>query len=113
MSKKEAWKSTTALSPIMCVFFPMVKSSFFSPNPRAVARERGSSPKVHTEPAAAATAQFSAGVKAAGFQNGVVVGLKLDLLVCGTPATMFTRDPAAVTLQPPNETSPAVPWQFP
>src|SRR5215469_6506513 len=98
---------------MMCVFLPMVKSSFFVPNPRAVAKERGSSPNVHTDPADAAAAQFVAGVKAAEFQSGVVVGLKLDLLVCDTPGTMLTRAPAPVVLHPPNSTSPPVPWQFP
>src|SRR6266853_5415043 len=107
--KKEAWKSIVALSPIRCVFLPIVKSSFFPPNERASGRDRPSLPNVHV---VADEAQFSAGVNAAGFQNGVVVGLKFDLLVCRTPGTMFTRAGPAI-LQPPNKTSPAVPWQFP
>src|ERR1700722_1578759 len=108
--KKEAWKSSIAFSPMRRVFFPIVKSSSFPAKPRAVERDLGSLPKVHV---VAAVAQFVAGVKAAGFQNGVVVGLKFDLFVCGTPGTMLTRAPAPVTLHPPNKTSPAVPWQLP
>src|SRR5580692_2548570 len=110
MLKKEAWKSSVAFSPIRCVFFPIVKSSFFPPNERAVARDRGSLPKAQV---VAEVAQFTAGVNAAAFQNGVVVGLKFDLFVWGTPGTMLTRAPAPVTLHPPNKTSPAVPWQLP
>ena len=76
--KKEAWKSIVAFSPIRRVFFPIVKSSLRPPKARAVDRERASSPKVQV---VADVAQFVAGVKAAGFQNGVVVGLKFDLFV--------------------------------
>src|SRR5215469_227967 len=94
---------------MMRVFFPTVKSSFSTVNPRALFKERGSLPKVHT---VADVAQFAAGVNAPGFQNGVVVGLKLDWLVCG-PETIFTRAPPPVTLHPPKRTSPAVPWQLP
>ena len=108
--KKDAWKSSVAFSPIRWVFFPIVKSSFLPPKARAVERDLGSLPKVQV---AAAEAQFVAGVNAAAFQNGVVVGLKLDLFVCGTPGTMLTLAPAPVVLQPPNSTSPAVPWQLP
>src|SRR6202040_2788366 len=104
--KKEAWKSIIAFSPIRCVFLPIVKSSFFPPNERAVDKDRGSLPKVQV---VADVAEFTAGVNAAGFQNGVVVALQFDLLVCGTPGTMFTRAGAPATLQPPNNTSPAVP----
>src|SRR5690348_9811096 len=108
MLKKEAWKSSVAFSPIRCVFFPIVKSSFLPPNARAVDKERGSLPNAHAE-----VAQFAAGVNAAAFQNGVVVGLKFDLFVWGTSETILTRAPAPVTLHPPNKTSPAVPWQLP
>src|SRR5882757_3957563 len=110
MLKKDAWKSSVAFSPISRVFFPMVKSSFLTAKDRAVDRDRGSSPKVQV---VADVAQLVAGVNAAGFQNGVVVGSKFDLLVWGTPGTMLTRAPAPVTLQPPNKTLPAVPWQSP
>ena len=76
-----------------------MKSSFLPPYERAVDRDRGSFPKVNA----------AAGVKAAGFQKGVVVGLKFDLFVCDTPGTILTRAPAPVVLHPPNKTSPAVP----
>jgi len=82
MLKKDAWKSSVAFSPISRVFFPMVKSSFLIAKDRAVDRDRGSSPKVQV---VADVAQLVAGVNAAGFQNGVVVGSKFDLLVWGTP----------------------------
>src|ERR1700676_995917 len=108
--KKEAWKSIRAFSPMRCVFFPMVKSSFLPPNDRAVPRDRGSLPNVQVVDD---EAQFVAGVKAAGFQNGSVPGLKFDMLVCRMPGTMLTRAPAPVRLHPPNRTSPAVPWQLP
>src|SRR5260370_39187031 len=101
--KKEAWKSIVAFSPIRCVFFPIVRSSFLPPNARAVDKERGSLPNVRP----------AAGEKAAGFQNGVVVGLKFDLFVWETPGTMLTLAPAPVVLQPPNKTSTGRTWQVP
>src|SRR2546430_870576 len=108
--KKEAWKSTVAFSPIRRVFFPIVKSSFFPPKERASGKDRPSLPNAHV---VADEAQFSAGVKAAGFQKGSAVGLKFDVFVCRTPGTMLTRAPAPVTLHPPNNTAPAVPLQPP
>src|SRR6266436_3173455 len=107
--KKEARKSMVAFSPKRRVFFPSVKSSFFPPNERASGRDRPSLPNVHVVPG---VAQFAGDVKAAGFQNGVVAGLKFDLFVCGTPRTTLTRAPAPVVLHPPNKTSSAVPWQL-
>src|SRR5258708_19355966 len=92
MLKKEAWKSIVAFSPIRCVFFPIVRSSFLPPNARADDKERGSLPN----------ARAAAGEKAAGFQNGVVVGLKFDLFVWATPATLLTLPPPPVFLPPPN-----------
>ena len=67
--KNEALKSTLALSAIL-VFFPIVKSSFFEVKLRACGKDRPSLAKVK-----------SAGKeKAAGLKNGVVSGLKLELL---------------------------------
>src|SRR6266849_2460657 len=103
MLKNEAWKSIVAFSPIRRVFFPIVKSSFFPPNERASGKDRPSLPKV----------KAAAGVKAAGFQKGSVVGLKFDAIVCRTPGTTLTRAPAPVVLHPPNKTAPAVFWQSP
>src|ERR1044071_2602208 len=96
MLKKEAWKSTVAFSPIRRVFFPSVKSSFFPPNERASGSDRPSLPNAHV---VADAAQFSAGVKAAGFQKGSVVGLKFDAFVCRTPGTTLTR---RISVQPQN-----------
>src|ERR1700724_3991134 len=98
MLKNSARKSMTAFSPKSRVFLPSVKSSFLPAKVRALASERGSLPNV----------KGAGCVKAAGFQNGVVMGLKLDLLVCATPGTTLTRA-APVKWQPANKTSPAVP----
>src|ERR1700704_4246027 len=95
--KNSARKSMTAFSPKSRVFLPSVKSSFLPAKVRALASERGSLPKV----------KGAASVNAAGFQNGVVMGLKFDLLVWGTPGTTLTRA-APVKWHPANKTSPAV-----
>src|SRR4030088_734987 len=108
--KNEAWKSIRAFSPMRCVFFPMVKSSFLPPNDRAVPKDRGSLPNVQV---VADEAQFVAGVKAAGFQNGCVPGLKFDMFVCRMPGTRLARAPAPVVLHPPNKTAPTVPSDSP
>src|SRR2546430_651937 len=107
--KKEARKSIMAFSPRRRVFFPSVKSSFRPPNERARGSERGLLPNV----------KGAAAVNAAGFQNGMVVGLKLDLFVCGTPGTTLTRAPAPVVLHPPTGHRPQCsdsyhkpPWEF-
>src|SRR5580658_1062594 len=101
MLKKSALKSTTALSPKILVFLPSVKSSSRVPNPLAAARDRDSSPNV----------KEAGAENAAGFQNGVVKGLKLLLLVSVTPAATFTRA-APVNSHPPNKTVPAVSKQL-
>src|ERR1700723_1334277 len=103
MLKNSARKSTVARSPKSLVFLPNVKSSSRLPNVRAAARDRGSSPNV----------KGSAAENAAGFQKGVLKGLKLALLfVCFTPGMTFTRA-APVKWHPANKTSPAVPPQGP
>src|SRR5215469_5640367 len=96
--KNEARKSTEPFSPMIRVFLPNVKSSLRPPKVRAPARDRGSLPNEK----AAGT------VKAAGFQKGVFVGLKLALLVSFMPGTTLTRA-IPVKWHPANKTSPAVP----
>src|SRR6202011_4701460 len=98
MLKNSARKSMTAFSPKRWVFLPSVKSSFLPAKVRALASERGSVPK----------GKGAASENAAGFQNGVVSGLKLDLFVCATPGITLTRA-APVKWHPANKTSPAVP----
>src|SRR6267142_228234 len=103
MLKNSARKSAVALSPKSLVLLPSVKSSFFDALKRALASERGSLPNV----------RGPATEKAAGFQNGVLKGLKPEpLLVWRTPGTILTlADP--VKWHPANKTSPAVPPQGP
>src|SRR5580658_10390303 len=98
MLKNSARKSIVAFSPKILVFLPRVKSSSRPPKVRAAERDRGSLPNVNG----------SASENAAGFQNGVVKGFRLELLLVSlTPGTTFTRA-APVNSHPPNKTAPAV-----
>src|SRR5260221_8129065 len=96
--KNSARKSRVAVSPTRRIFLPKVKSSFRPPNERAPDRDRGSLPKVN----------WAGKVNAAGFQNGVVAGLRVRLFTWLTPGTTLTRA-IPVWLHPPNKMSPAVP----
>src|SRR5260370_25915296 len=102
MLKKEAWKSIVAFSPIRCVFFPIVRSSFLPPNARTDDKERGSLPNV----------KAAAREKAAGFQNGAAVGVKFQFFVWETPGTIVTRAPPPVVLHPTPKIPPAAPSQL-
>src|SRR5271156_6911101 len=99
MLKNSARKSKVAYSPQSRVFLPKERSSLRVPKNRAPERERGSFPNVN-----------GAGIENAfAFQNEVVLGLKLELLlVSATPGITLTRA-APVKWQPANKTSPAVP----
>src|SRR6184192_2673254 len=98
MLKKEARKSMAPFSPKRRVLFPKVKSSFRLPKVRAPQRDLGSLPKV----------RGAGTLNAAGFQKGVVMGLKLALLVSLTAGMTLTRA-IPVRWHPANKTSPAVP----
>src|SRR5258708_37723266 len=90
MLKKEAWKSIVAFSPIRCVFFPIVRSSFLPPDARADDKERGALPNLRA----------AAGEKAAGFPKRGADVWEVVFVVCGRTGGMSGTCPARLAVQP-------------